>query len=124
MSEPEITEPDHPEVRQFWDLARFHAKLNAAPSYFGPTALESVPPPAWSYGETGSEADDFVAQALEEEGGQTSAAVADYDGVLPEAGTLSILCDGSGKPRALLEVSDVATVDGEVVESFRVVYSG
>ena len=47
-----VTEPDHPEVRAFWDVARMHANLNAAPSYFGPTPLESVPPPAWSYGAT------------------------------------------------------------------------
>ena len=38
---------DHEELRVFWELARYHAKLNAAPTYFGPTTLESVPPPAW-----------------------------------------------------------------------------
>ena len=45
--EPGEVEFDHEELRVFWDLARFHAKLNAAPTYFGPTTLESVPPPAW-----------------------------------------------------------------------------
>ena len=28
---------DHEELRVFWELARYHAKLNAAPTYFGPT---------------------------------------------------------------------------------------
>ena len=112
---------DHEELRVFWDLARFHAKLNAAPSYFGPTTLESVPPPAWSFGETPTQSDEFVAQVLAAESGETTAPVADYAGDLPEAGTLSILCDGSGKPRALVEITDVTAGD-DVVESFRVVY--
>ena len=52
----------------------------------------------------------------------TTAAVADYAGHLPEPGVLSILCDGSGRPRALVEVSDVSVAGDEVTESFRVVY--
>ena len=35
---------DDDEVRAFWALARVHARLNSAPSYFGPTTLEVVPP--------------------------------------------------------------------------------
>ena len=35
MEQPEVDmseiEFDHEELRVFWDLARFHAKLNAAP---------------------------------------------------------------------------------------------
>ena len=113
---------DHEELRVFWDLARFHAKLNAAPTYFGPTTLESVPPPAWAYGDSAEESDAYVATVLAEERGSTTAAVADYAGDLPRAGVLSILCDGSGRPRALVEVSDVTVVGDEVTESFEVVY--
>ncbi|WP_107774331.1 ASCH domain-containing protein [Nocardioides sediminis] len=119
-----VTEPDHPEVRAFWDVARMHAKLNAAPSYFGPTPLESVPPPAWSYGDTPAEADDFVATALTDEGGATSAPLGDYDGMLPEEGVLSILCDGEGRPRALIETTTVEVSGDDVREHFRVVYRG
>jgi uncharacterized protein YhfF len=131
MSEPEVdpsaveineVEFDHEELRVFWDLARFHAKLNAAPTYFGPTTLESVPPPAWAYGDSAEESDDFVARVLADERGETSAAVADYGDDLPESGVLSILCDGTGKPRALVEVTDVTRSGDEVVESFKVVY--
>lgn len=121
-TDPTEIEFDHEELRVFWDLARFHAKLNAAPSYFGPTTLESVPPPAWSFGETAAQSDDFVAQVLAAEAGETTAPVADYAGDIPERGVLSILCDGSGKPRALVEVTDVAVGVDDVVESFRVVY--
>ena len=113
---------DHEELRVFWDLARFHAKLNAAPTYFGPTTLESVPPPAWAYGDSAEESDAYVSTVLAEERGSTSAAVADYAGDLPRAGVLSILCDGSGRPRALVEVSDVTVIGDEVTESFEVVY--
>ena len=124
MEQPEVTDIDfdHEELRVFWDLARYHAKLNAAPTYFGPTTLESVPPPAWAWGEVPEESDAFVAQVLAEESGRTSAPVADYDGELPEVGVLSILCDGAGAPRALLEISGVRVEDDEVVESFTVVY--
>jgi hypothetical protein len=113
---------DHEELRVFWDLARFHAKLNAAPTYFGPTTLESVPPPAWAYGDSRAESDAYVETVLAEERGSTSAAVADYAGDLPRAGVLSILCDGSGRPRALVEVSDVTLTGDDVTESFEVVY--
>ncbi|WP_322919333.1 hypothetical protein [Nocardioides renjunii] len=125
MSEPEVDlseDFDHEELRSFWNLARFHAKLNAAPTYFGPTTLESVPPPAWAYGDSAEESDAFVAQVLADERGRTTAATADYDGELPQVGVLSILCDGSGVPRALVEVADVAVSGDEVVESFTVVY--
>lgn len=126
MDEPEVdlseTDFDHEELRVFWELARFHAKLNAAPSYFGPTTLESVPPPAWAYGDSAQESDAFVEQVLADERGETTADAADYLGDLPQVGVLSILCDGSGVPRALVEVSDVRTAGDQVVEAFRVVY--
>jgi uncharacterized protein YhfF len=113
---------DHEELRVFWELARYHAKLNAAPTYFGPTTLESVPPPAWAYGDAAGESDAFVAQVLADEVGRTTAPTEDYAGDLPETGVLSILCDGSGVPRALVEVTDVVVSDDQVVESFKVVY--
>ena len=122
---PEDLEPDHPEVRAFWELARFHAKLNVAPGYFGPTTLEVVVPPAWSYGASAEEADRFVASVLAGDVDSTEAPVADYDEAeapLPTAGALSVLCDGAGKPAALLETTAVDVLDGTVVERFRVVY--
>ena len=126
MEQPEVDlseiEFDHEELRVFWELARYHAKLNAAPTYFGPTTLESVPPPAWAYGDAAGESDAFVAQVLTDERGETTAAEADYAGELPEVGVLSILCDGSGVPRALVEVTDVSVTGDDVVEAFRVVY--
>jgi len=126
MEQPEVDlseiEFDHEELRVFWELARYHAKLNAAPTYFGPTTLESVPPPAWAYGESPDESDAFVARVLADEKGETTATADEYAGELPATGVLSILCDGSGKPRALVEVSGVTVTGDDVVESFKVVY--
>lgn len=113
---------DHEELRVFWQLARFHAKLNAAPTYFGPTTLESVPPPAWAYGDSVEESGAFVDQVLADGEGRTTAPGDDYAGEYPETGVMSILCDGSGVPRALVEVTDVTVSGDEVVESFKVVY--
>ena len=96
---------DHEELRVFWELARYHAKLNAAPTYFGPTTLESVPPPAWAYGDAAGESDAFVAQVLADDRGETTATAEEYAGELPQVGVLSILCDGAGVPRALVEVA-------------------
>ena len=126
MEQPEVDlseiEFDHEELRVFWELARYHAKLNAAPTYFGPTTLESVPPPAWAYGESAGESDAFVARVLADEQGETTATAEEYAGELPETGVLSILCDGSGVPRALVEVTGVTVTGEDVVESFKVVY--
>lgn len=126
MEQPEVDPSeidfDHEELRVFWELARFHAKLNAAPTYFGPTALESVPPPAWAYGDSPGESDTFVTQLLADGKGATAATTEDYAGELPVVGVLSILCDGAGVPRALVEVSDVTVSGADVVESLRVVY--
>lgn len=131
MSEPEVDpstveiseiEFDHEELRVFWELARYHAKLNAAPTYFGPTTLESVPPPAWAYGDAVGESDSFVTQVLADDRGETTATAEEYAGELPQVGTLSILCDGSGVPRALVEVDRVTVSGDAVVESFKVVY--
>ena len=112
------------EIGSFWELARFHAKLNVAPAYFGPTTLEVVRPPAWSYGETPEEADEFVARLDSEERLDTSAPASDYDvedAEMPIAGSLSILCDGAGHPVALLEIEEVE-VGVDIIEHFRVVY--
>ncbi len=106
-------------VEAFWNLARFHARLNTAPSYFGPTPLEVVPPPAWSFGSTPELADELLALVLDGSKRATSSALADYaDGEpLPEVGGLSILLDGSGHPRVLVETTAVKVVPFDEVEA-------
>ncbi|CAM3556751.1 hypothetical protein [Nocardioides marinus] len=120
MTAPE-TDPAEEAVRAFWDLARFHARLNVAPSYFGPTTLEVVPPPAWSFGDQ-PEGERMLVEVLS--GARTSleGSVEEYGDELPVPGSLSILTDAGGHPVALLEVTSVDVQGGSVVEHFRVVH--
>ena len=107
-------------VEAFWELARFHAKLNSAPTYFGPTTLEVVPPPAWAFGDSAEEADELLALVLDGTKTATASALRDYEAegeALPEVGSLSILLDGRGHPRALINTTHVEVVPfGEVGE--------
>lgn len=115
-----------PEVDDFWNLARFHARLNDIPSYFGPSALEAVQPPAWSFGGTPEEADALLEGLLDGSSTSTVTPLADYTDAgesLPEVGTLGIVLDGAGRPRALVGTSAVEVVDADVVEHFSVLYS-
>lgn len=106
------------EIELFWGEAQRQARLETVPAYFGPTALSSVPPPAWSFGD-GAEADALLAAILD--GTKTAMASArdsyDSDDDLPEIGRMSILLDGGGHPRALLVTTAVSvTAFGEVSE--------
>lgn len=97
-------------VEAFWELARFHAKLNAAPTYFGPTALEVVPPPAWAFGADAEQADALLQLVLAGTKTATASALRDYErdeAPLPQVGSLSIIVDGRGHPRALIETTAV-----------------
>ena len=97
-------------VEAFWELARFHAKLNAAPTYFGPTALEVVPPPAWAFGADAEQADALLELVLDGTKTATAGALWDYESdeaPLPVVGSLSIIVDGRGHPRALIETTAV-----------------
>lgn len=125
MDEPSSpTESQEQAVQAFWDIARFHAKLNTAPAYFGPTTLEVVPPPTWSFGDApGSER--LLAELLSGSMSTLTAPTSDYESTgepLPEPGSLSILLDGGGRPVALLEVTEVEVAGSTVTEHLRVVY--
>jgi len=110
---------DRSAVDAFWELARFHAKLNTAPSYFGPTTLEVVPPPAWSFGANAEQADALLALVLDGTKTATAGALWDFeteDEPLPEAGALSIILDGRGHPRALIECTETSVVPFDEVD--------
>ena len=97
----------------FWRVAVFHARLNGVPSYFGPTPLEVVRPPAWSYGETAEEADAFLASIRSGATTATAMPLAELEQVgepVPQPGELGIVLDGRGDPQALVSVSEVLLV--------------
>ncbi len=114
-------------LETFWRRAVFRAKLNHVPSYFGPTPLEVVRPPAWSFGTTPEEADAFLADVL---AGRTTAiagSLRDYradGGMVPETGELGIVVDGRGAPTALVMVASVLTVPWAEVDAASTVVEG
>lgn len=107
-----------PAIAAFWNLARFQAKLNVMPTYFGPTPLESVPPPSWSFGE-----DEGLDGLLAERSATLTGPRADYGDELPAYGALGIVCDVSGRPRALVSTTAVDVTDTEVSEELTVVWT-
>lgn len=97
-------------VGAFWELAKRHAKLTRMPGWFGPSALESLPPPAWSFGSTPEEADAGLGELFDDGRITTRVPLADYRAAeepLPEEGTLGIVLDGDGEPRALVVTKSV-----------------
>jgi uncharacterized protein YhfF len=105
-------------IHAFWTVASRRARLSRLPGYFGPTALESLPPPAWSFGVTREQADEFVAMVLAGTRSATSSSIWDYQATgapLPQVGTLGIVLDGADTPRVLIATTAVAMVPfGEV----------
>ena len=103
--------PDPDEVERFWQVARVRGRLeHAVPSYFGQSALGALPPPAWSFGASRAMADELVTLVLDGTKTATSSALADYEAAgepVPEVGSLGIVTDGAGRPRALVATTDV-----------------
>ena len=104
---------DDSAVESFWALARPHAKLGGMPGYFGASPLEVLPPPAWAFGAEPEQADRLLRLVLEGTKTATASAREDYDAEgepLPAAGSMSILLDGSDRPRALIVTTEVDVV--------------
>lgn len=113
-------------VETFWRHAVFKAKINHLPTYFGPTPLEVVRPPAWSWGENDDDADAFVADLI---AGRTTgfavtaAAYAD-DEPAPEIGEMGIVLDSGMEPRALVVTTEVLTVTSAELDRDSTVVEG
>lgn len=104
---------DSADVDAFWRDARVRAGFTAIPGYLGVTTLEVLTPPAWCFGATPTQADDLLELVLEGTKTATAGALWDYqaeDEPLPVADSLAILCDGSGRPRALIRTTEVRVV--------------
>ena len=104
---------DESEVESYWIRARSQARLTSLPGYLPQNTIEMLPPPAWSFGGTPEEADVLLSLVLDGRKTATASALRDYetDGeALPEPGTLGIVLDGAGHPRALIETTEVTVV--------------
>lgn len=93
---------DDAALQQFWAEAR--------------TARPELPehrPEAWAFGATPEHADGLLRLVLDGVKTGTASTLRDYEAdgdPLPEVGELSIILDGSGAPRAVLETTEVTTV--------------
>ncbi|WP_151525798.1 ASCH domain-containing protein [Serinicoccus kebangsaanensis] len=122
-------------IAAFWEDARIRGKLNRIEVYAGAQVSDTLPPPAWSFGEDPATADRLLGLVLAGRKTATASALRDYeedaqarhaledepraegdtltrtgtdlDLALPEPGLLSILLDGTGRPRALIRITDV-----------------
>ena len=78
-------------------------------------------PDAWAFGGTAEQADELLGLVLSGAKTATSSALWSYeaeDEPLPTVGELAVVCDGRGRPRALLRLTDVTvTTLDEVTES-------
>lgn len=117
MTEPTVDPHGDPAIDAFWNLARFHAKLNTLPSYFGPTPLESVPPPAWGFDDEAQ-----LDRLLDDRTTELRGSREEWGDQLPEVGALGIVCDTDGQPRVLVATAVVEVTDDVVVERLDVVW--
>lgn len=109
------------DIEAFWQRAQQHAELAQVSSYTGVNPLAVLRPPAWGFGATPEQADELLALVLDGTKTATASALWDYEAEgedLPSEGTLGIVVDGSGVPRALVVTTRVRTVAfGEVDEA-------
>ncbi|MDQ0645619.1 ASCH domain-containing protein [Microbacterium murale] len=70
-------------------------------------------PLAWAFGATPAHADDLLALVLAGTKTGTASSLWDYEAsgdAIPEVGELSVILDGAGEPRAVIETTDVRIV--------------
>jgi uncharacterized protein YhfF len=95
-----LGDPDPDDVAAFW--ARYLRAACSVPS--------SSVPSAWCFGDTVDLADELIELVVRGPKRATVAAVAEYEAdgdPIPAVGDLSIATDGSMRPRALLETTEV-----------------
>ncbi len=110
------------EITDFWELSRIQVGLDKLGIVVGHGVADTVPPPAWAFGDNPALADELLAAVLAGRKTATSSALPEYETTgdpVPVKGDLSILLDGSGHPRALIRTTSVETMAfDEVNEAF------
>lgn len=105
--------PRTDEVEAFWREAVRHTRFEGIPGYLPGSTLGVIPPPSWSFGGTARQADELLELVLAGTKTATASAWWDYEAEgepLPEVGTLGIVLDSAGAPRALLATTRVDVV--------------
>ena len=108
------------QLQEFWETARIRTGLTRTAVVTGMSTEATVPPPAWAFGDNPRLADELLALVLAGTKTATAASLAELerDGEpVPKRGDLSILLDGSGRPRALIRTTSVEVLPfGAVTE--------
>ncbi|MGJ3509636.1 ASCH domain-containing protein [Enemella sp. A6] len=102
------------EIDTFWDEARRRARLDWLPGFGAVTPVAALQPPAWSFGATLEQADALLELVLNGTKTATASLLSDYDAEedpVPEVGTMGIVLDGAGHPRALVATTAVRIVE-------------
>jgi len=112
LSEIEFETEAGDEIAAFWELARRGVGLGRLGVIVGPSPSESVPPPAWAFGDSPKLADELLDLVLMGTKTATSSGAWEYDdeAPMPAEGDLSIILDGRGHPRALVRTTSVRVV--------------
>lgn len=122
MDERATDEVQPEEIQEFWEMARGRAKLGGLDVVTGGSVASTIPPQAWSFGDSPALADDLLALVLDGTKRATASSVAELEAAgepTPVVGELSIILDGAGHPRALIRTTDVEVVPfGAVTEEF------
>lgn len=107
------------DIEAFWERAQQHARLATVSSYMGESVLATLRPPAWAFGATPEQADELLDLVLAGTKTATSSALWDYEAEgedLPVPGTLGIVVDSAGTPRALVVTTEVRTAPFDEVD--------
>lgn len=107
------------EIEAFWQRARQHAELATVSSYLGENPVALLRPPAWAFGATPEQADELLGLVLDGTKTATASALWDYEAEgegLPSEGSLGIVVESSGTPRALVVTTRVRTVPFDEVD--------
>ncbi|MDT0201125.1 ASCH domain-containing protein [Nocardioides sp. AE5] len=98
-------------IEAFWEDAHVHARVNPLGFYLGADPGKAMRPPAWAFGADPETADELVELVLDGTKTATASALRDYgEEELPRTGNLSIILDGSGRPRVLIATTGVRVV--------------
>ena len=109
-----MTNDEDPQgIDEFWQVARVKGRRTTLGGVLGETPAGAVAPPAWAFGDSPELADELLGLVLEGTKTATADLVWTYAAAgepVPAVGDLSIVLDGSGRPRVLLRTTNVEVV--------------
>lgn len=124
--------PDLQAVNEFWAEASDQIEAHSDSALFGEQTEVGLFPPAFQFSDDRAEATRMAEEVLKGTRASFSTPLHDFTDqglALPALGDMSIVCDGDGKPVALISDTDVQTeVKGSnpnhkvVVETFTVLF--